>query len=421
VSARLDSATWVLSLLAAGIAMVFAILIPAGYFLLSYQYMTGSLGTQAELAARVAETLVMANPDTWQFEEIRLQEFLQRHHDQAVPEMRTIVDNYGNVIARMADPLAKPLVVRRCDIFDAGAIVGRVEIARSLRPLLVQTGLIGLVSLLLGGLLFLVLRAIPLKAVRAEQRKTQELDLHQGQLQKAESLARMAGAIAHNFNNLIAVVIGHLELANLDLPQESATAVHLTKAMSASLRAAEASRLMLTYLGQTPGKHERMDLSEAMQMSLSSLRDILPKTVVLASKFPSSGPTTHANTEQMHQVLVNLVTNSLESIGDNQGTITLTIESVLPAEIPTMHRFPIDWQPQSQPYACLAVEDTGGGILALDIEKLFDPFFTTKFTGRGMGLPVVLGIVRAHDGGVVVDSRPGRGTIVRVYLPKTTE
>jgi nitrogen-specific signal transduction histidine kinase len=256
------------------------------------------------------------------------------------------------------------------------------------------------------------------KQVEKEKAK---LEAQNRQLQKAESLGRMAGAIAHHFNNMLAVSIGNLELAIMDLPPGSDVLKNLTQAMKASHKAAEVSSLMLTYLGQTPGKHEPLDLSDICHLGMSMLRAVIPNKVIVETELPSPGPTIRANANQMHQVLTNLITNVWESIGDNGGTIRLIIKTVSSADIPASHCFPIDYQPQSIPYACMEVTDTGCGISDKDIEKIFDPFFTTKFTGRGMGLPVVLGIVRAHNGAVSVESKPGRGSVFRIFLPVSTE
>jgi len=418
---RFDSVAWITSLIAASIAIVITTAIPSGYFAISYQYMTGSLDTQAEIAARTTERLVMANPDTWQFEEIRLQELLQRHHDEDIPELRSVVDSHGDVVVRMTDSPSNPLITRRCDIYDAGDIVGHVEISRSLRPLLIRTALICAVSFLVGSCIFLVLRIIPLRAIRAEQLRAQKLEIQNRQLQKAESLSLMAGAIAHHFNNQLQTVMGNLELILMDLPAGSAATENLTEAINASRRAAEVSGLMLTYLGQTSGEDELLDLSATCHLSLSMLGAVIPSKVIVESELPSPGPTIRANTNQMHQVLANLMNNALESIGDNPGTIKLTIRTVSPGAIPASYRFPIDWQPQSVPYACMEVTDTGRGIADREIEKIFDPFFTTKFTGRGLGLPVIVGIVRGYNGVVSVESEPGRGTAFRVYLPTSAE
>ena len=253
------------------------------------------------------------------------------------------------------------------------------------------------------------------------EKEKAELEAQNRQLQKAESLGRMAGAIAHHFNNMLAVSIGNLELAVMDLPPGSDVLKNLVQAMEASRKAAEVSSLMLTYLGQTPGKHEPLDLSDICHLGMSMLRAVIPNKVIVETELPSPGPTIRANANQMHQVLTNLITNVWESIGDNGGTIRLIIKTVSSADITASHCFPIDYQPQSIPYACMEVTDTGCGISDKDIEKIFDPFFTTKFTGRGMGLPVVLGIVRAHNGAVSVESKPGRGSVFRIFLPVSTE
>ncbi|MDY0042608.1 MAG: ATP-binding protein [Desulforhabdus sp.] len=418
---RLDSVAWITSLIAAAIAIVITTGIPAWYFAISYQYMLGSMDAQAELAARTAERLVMANPKTWRFEEIRLQELLQRQHDQTIPELRSIIDSSGEVIAHMTNSPAKPLAVRRHDIYDAGDVVGHVEISRSLRPLLFRTGLVGAISFLIGACIFLVLRIIPLRAVRAEQLRAQRLEIQNRQLQKAESLGLMAGAVAHLFNNELQAIMGNLELALLDLPSGSNGVENLTEAVDACRRAAEVSGLMLTYQGQTSGEHELLDLSQTCQSSLPMIGAVVPKNVSMQIDFLTPGPTVRANANQIHQILINLVNNSVESIGEHSGTIRLAVKTVAAAEIPASHRFPIDWKPRSVAYVCMEVEDSGCGIVEEDIEKIFDPFFTTKFTGRGLGLSVIVGIIRAYDGVIVVESEPGRGSAFRVYLPKSTE
>jgi signal transduction histidine kinase len=247
------------------------------------------------------------------------------------------------------------------------------------------------------------------------------LEAQNQQLHKAESLGRMAGAIAHHFNNQLYAVMGNLEMAMNDLPLGVHSNECLTEAMQAARKAADVSRLMLTYLGQTPGNDDPIDLSETCRQSLTLLNAATPRGIIVNSDFPPSGPVIRADTNQIHQILTNLITNAWESIFDNRGTIGLTIKTVSLVDIPTSKRFPIDWQPQEIAYVCLELSDTGCGISNKDIEKIFDPFFTTKFTGRGLGLPVVMGIVKAHGGGVTVESEPGRGSTFRVFLPISTE
>jgi CheY-like chemotaxis protein len=141
----------------------------------------------------------------------------------------------------------------------------------------------------------------------------------------------------------------------------------------------------------------------------------------IKAEFPSSGPTIRGNAGQIQQVLTNLVTNAWEAAGASQGDVALTIRMVSHKDIPASNRFPIDWEPHEGAYACLQVMDKGHGIQDNDIEKLFDPFFTTKFTGRGLGLSVIMGIVSSHNGGITVESKPGRGSVFRVFLPVLPE
>jgi two-component system, cell cycle sensor histidine kinase and response regulator CckA len=191
--------------------------------------------------------------------------------------------------------------------------------------------------------------------------------------------------------------------------------------MQGANKAAEVSSLMLTYLGQSVGKHAELDLAEACRQSLPMLQAAAPKNILFKVDLPSPGPIISANRNQIQQVLTNLINNGWEAAGENKGTINVTIKTVSPTEISLTHRFPFDWQVQNTPHACLEITDTGCGIAEKDIEKLFDPFYSTKFTGRGLGLPVILGIVKAHGGGITLQSKPGVGSTFQVFFPMSSE
>lgn len=249
------------------------------------------------------------------------------------------------------------------------------------------------------------------------EKEKEKLAVQTQQLQKAESLGRMAGAIAHLFNNQLHAVMLRLEMAIDDLPQHAESVTSLTEAMKAARKAAEVSTQMLTYLGQSFDKTEPVDLVEICRQGLAELDAVKPRNVSVKATLPSPGPRIKANANQIRQGLANLVTNAWEAGGDGGSTIHVSLKTVAPAEIPIANRFPLDWQPQALAYACLEVADNGTGITAQEIERLFDPFFSSKFTGRGLGLPVVLGIARSHSGAVTVESESGRGSVFRVFLP----
>jgi PAS domain S-box-containing protein len=251
---------------------------------------------------------------------------------------------------------------------------------------------------------------------RAEAEKA-ELEAQNRQLQKAESLARMAGAIAHHFNNQLQAVIGYIEIASHGLPRDSGSTELLVQALKAANRAAEVSRLMLVYLGQTPANQEPMRIGEVFRWNLPLLRAGIPETITLSAELSSPDPTIIGNANQIQQILTNLVTNAREAIGDSPGNIHLIVTTVSASEIPTVNCFPINWEKEADRYVCLAVTDSGCGVTETNVEKIFDPFFTSKSIGRGLGLSVILGIVRSHHGAVAVKSEPGKGSAFRVFFP----
>ncbi|MBF0551922.1 MAG: response regulator [Deltaproteobacteria bacterium] len=255
---------------------------------------------------------------------------------------------------------------------------------------------------------------------RAEDERM-NLERQLQQAQKAESLGRMAGSIAHHFNNMLGVVMGNLELALYDLPQESDVRAYLVKSIKASHKAAEISHLMLAYLGQTTGRKEPLDLVEAVRETLPLLSASIPGKVYLKTEIPPAGPIILGDSVHIKQILSNLVTNALEAIGEGEGEIVLALRIVGKAETRELRLFPLDWDLNREDYVCLSVSDTGCGMDAATQEKIFDPFFSTKFTGRGLGLSVVLGLVRAQDGAIAIDSRPGCGAVFRVFFPIHTQ
>ena len=253
---------------------------------------------------------------------------------------------------------------------------------------------------------------------RAEEERKQ-IEAVNYQLQKAESLGRMAAAIAHRFNNQLHVVMGNLQMGIDDVPEGTETRIILKEAYEAAKRAATVSGMMLTYLGHKAGGKQRVDLSAEIRKNLSLLEAMAPRGVHIEAYLPvQDGPILYANAELLQQMLTNLVVNAWEAGAEEPYPIRITLQTIGGERIsPESVWYPADWKPSLQPYACISVVDSGGGIPKEHMNRLFDPFFTTKALGRGMGLAVVLGIVQGHEGGITIRSQPGKGTMMNVFLP----
>jgi PAS domain S-box-containing protein len=252
--------------------------------------------------------------------------------------------------------------------------------------------------------------------MRAEEERRQwEQRLQQAQ--KMESLARMAGAIAHHFNNLLGAVMGNLDLALNNVPHDWRARRNITQAMTASQRAAEISRLMLTYLGHTVQRKEPCNVVEAVREALLLLGPSMPQRVHVKAELPPEAIMIQGDKVHIEQALTNLIVNAREAIGDGDGEITVAVHVMTADKLQEFRLFPSGWQPAENSYVSIAISDTGSGFDPATRERIFDPFFSTKFTGRGLGLAVVLGIVRAHGGALAVESQPGLGSIFRAFLP----
>jgi PAS domain S-box-containing protein len=247
------------------------------------------------------------------------------------------------------------------------------------------------------------------------------VELVNQQLQKAESLGRMAGAIAHHFNNKLHVVKGYLEHTIDNLPPSDNARSDLTIALEEAEKAAVVSKTMLTYLGHVTEKKETVRISEVCQNFLPLIEVSLPDNWHLKTDLQFPSPVIKANAIQIQQILTNLLTNAWEAVGDGQGNIHFDVKTVTSMDIPSSGRHPIDWQPDNTSYVCLEIQDNGCGIADTNIREIFSPFFSTKFTGRGLGLAVVLGLVKAHNGAVTAESSLGQGSVFRIFLPILAE
>lgn len=257
---------------------------------------------------------------------------------------------------------------------------------------------------------FVIFRSL---SERSEQRRNLE---RASQYQKLESLAVLAGGIAHDFNNLLQGILGNADLALMYESDPVLVRACLMDIKGAAKRAAELSGQMLAYSGRSSFNIQNADINRVVEGAEARFREVVPKQITLEYQLGRQLPTVRGDRNHLQQILVSLITNAVEAIGEYPGGITLRT-GVKTCERSDLSNTYLDDNLPEGRYVFLEVADTGCGI-DIDIkEKIFDPFFSTKFTGRGLGLASVLGIVRAHQGAIDVVSDTNAGCTVRLYLP----
>lgn len=258
--------------------------------------------------------------------------------------------------------------------------------------------------------------AIDITAQKQAEAARLELERKLLEGQKLESLGLLAGGIAHDFNNLLSSILGNASMARLALKPDSGVDEQLRAIESASLRAAELCRQMLAYAGKGRFVVEPADLSMLVEDLLPLLRISIAHQAALKLDLPRGLPAVRADATQLRQIVMNLVLNAADAVADRAGEIELsTGVKTLDAAALAGCVAGADLPPGE--YVFLEVRDNGAGMSVEVQAKIFDPFFTTKFSGRGLGLAAVLGIVRGHHGALRVESAPGRGSVFRLFLP----
>jgi len=257
-----------------------------------------------------------------------------------------------------------------------------------------------------------------------EHRKIEEEKRHlQAQVQhaqKLESLGVLAGGIAHDFNNLLMGILGNADLALESVPATSETKQYLVSIGTATKRAAELTRQLLAYAGKGRYFVESLNLNSIVQEMARLLEVSISKKHTLRFELASSLPYIHADATQIRQVVMNLITNASEAIGDKEGVVSISTASLY-CNREFFSKAYLDEDIKEGVYVVLEVTDTGCGIAKDIMDRIFDPFFTTKFTGRGLGLAATLGIVRGHHGALRVLTETGKGTTFKIYFPTTED
>ena len=249
----------------------------------------------------------------------------------------------------------------------------------------------------------------------AEEKRLQ-MERQMQQTQKLESLGVLAGGIAHDFNNLLTIILGNASLALDEMPPVSPARDSLKAIEATSLRAAELCRQMLAYSGKGRFVIENIRMNDLIGEMISLLKASISKKAILNLNLKEPLPPLRGDPSQIRQVLMNLVFNASEAIGEHGGVITIST-GMMECSNEDISEIYLDDNLTEGLYVWLEVSDTGCGMDHETQRRIFEPFFTTKFTGRGLGLSAVLGIVRGHKGALKVYSEPGRGTTFKVLFP----
>ncbi len=253
-----------------------------------------------------------------------------------------------------------------------------------------------------------------LRKAEGERRKLEE---RLSRVEKLDSLNVFAGAIAHNFNNLLMSVLGNLELAEMMLEKNSEEDVLVRDARGAARRAAELSRQMLVYVGQGKVSQVNVDLASLLEEIVESMSSRIEDAIPVSLNIEQAPLIFRGDPLQARQVVRNLLQNAWEAVIDQSQTVEIRAGQNYFSEAELSRSYlRADNKPGN--YVWFEVRDRGMGMDEATLSKIFDPFFSTKFTGRGLGLATVLGTVRGHGGAIIVESKPQDGTIFRVLFPE---
>ena len=523
-------------------SVVASLILPIGYFIISYEHLMGVMETEAEINSKLVSRLVNTNPELWSYETIRLEELLEHRPRSGTAETRRIFDKKNILVAESVNILQMPQVKASHEIMDGEVSVGRIEINRSILPLLLKSAILAMFGLGFGLLLY---RWLPFQAVISAGKKLQdandflkkvmegstnslvvidltgnilmfnrrfealigfpqekllgqsfstlfsddarskfntelgdvlsgtaenstfetlfsrpdeleltlfcgavplftegsisgvvisldditerisaeeerlELERQLQQTQRLESLGVLAGGIAHDFNNILTIILGYCHVIKDEIDSTPDHAEYVQKIEDAAIRAADLCRQMMLYAGRNEIEHSATEMNLLVNEIVKMLHSGIKKNITIKLDL-CDVLLVVADSSQIQQIVMNLIINAAEAIGDNNGTIRVALKK---AEF-------LDGEPESDftgkaippgKYVCLEVSDNGCGMDKETQNRIFEPFYTTKFEGRGLGMSSTLGIIKSHDGTLQLSSKPGAGTTFKIYLPLPAE
>ncbi|MCK5520528.1 MAG: cache domain-containing protein [Candidatus Marinimicrobia bacterium] len=248
------------------------------------------------------------------------------------------------------------------------------------------------------------------------EEKNKQLEVQIQQKQKLESMGIFAGGIAHDFNNIFTEILGNLDLAKMELEMNHPILKYIQGIEKSLDRAIVLSKQMLTYSGKGQIIVETLNLNELISNMMQLFKSAISKKVKLELDLSKTIGNIKVDKKQIHQIVINLLSNASEAIGDTSGMITISSGQMHLVDEQLENNL-TDAKIKDGEYVFFEVRDTGCGMNKQIVDKIFDPFFSTKFTGRGLGLSAVSGIIKAHNGFANIQSETGTGTSFKVFFP----
>jgi len=251
--------------------------------------------------------------------------------------------------------------------------------------------------------------------LKSAQKEREQLKTQLIQAQKMEAIGTLAGGIAHDFNNILGAIIGYSEMALYDTKEDSMEHYNIEQVLSAGHRAKDLVKQILAFSRKSEQDKNIISLATIVAEALKLLRASLPTTIEIRQNIEPNLDAIFADPTQMHQVVMNLCTNSAHAMGDTSGILKIELRNV-DLNVKKAAKYP---EINPGPYVKLSISDTGHGMDSETLERIFDPYFTTKAQdkGTGMGLAVVHGIIKGHGGAIQVQSKPGKGTRFDIFFP----
>lgn len=415
--------------IAATVAAAVTLTMPLGYFAVSYQYMVGSLETESEVSAYNISKVISANPELWRYEKVRLDELLVRRSRAGHAETRRIIDNQGNLVAESVNSLIPPVIKRSYVLKDAGADVGKIEIYRSLNPILLRTGLVSFLGFVLGMTVFITLRVLPKRAIYDLKRAEEKLHRYARELKESnEDLKNFAYIVSHDLRAPLVNIKGFAGelsagLKELEVIKESGVccfegndgervdeilgtdvpeALDFINSSVNRMDALINSILKLSRLGHRELKPEPVDVKELVATILKTLTHQLEQRN--AEVVVGALPELVADRTSLEQILGNLLDNAVKYF-DPQRPGRLEIRAESGADEIVFH-----------------LRDNGRGISRDDTQKVFEIFRRAgkqDVRGDGMGLAYVKTLVRRLGGRIWCASELGVGTTFSFSIPKS--